>query len=825
MQALRQDILYAIRQLRRTPAFTALVVITIALGIGANTAVFSMINGFLRPLPVRAPHQIVVLAAQTKGDETGFRYRLSYPALQDLRAQADSFSDVFAFDLGLSGLNVDGKTQQFLYSVVSGNYFSALGLQPAAGRLFVPGEGEYPGAESLIVLGYGLWQKRFGGLPDAIGRQVRVDGRAARIIGVAPKEFHGTYAGADVEGYMPLNQMALMPFWDTPTTIYTNRATHPMTVMARLKRGVTLEQAQGSVNVLARRLGEQYPATDQGIGLRVIPEYLARPVPLRFLADVLPFVRSFVFILGGLVLALACLNVANLLLVRATVRRRELAIRAALGSSRGRMVRQMLTESALLALMGAMAGVIVGKWGKDAFASSIDLATDFPTVLDFSFDWRVFTYALVAAAVTGLLIGLWPALRASRASAGSVLNSMRSDSTAAGRNRVRSFLVMAQVAGSLVLLIVAGLFMRSLDRAQRMDLGFNPAPVLNVRIDTRQAGYDRARTIEYYRELERRARNLPGAQSVSLAFSSPLGYINAGDWVYVEGRTIEPGEQPPLVGCNSVSSGYFDTLQIPVLQGRAFRDSDTETAPLVAIVNQTMAARFWPRQDVMGKRFHTTKPDGPLFEIVGVARDSKYLAVAEGSLPYFYVPAAQKFYSMRVLQVRSNVPPQRMAAAVQQQILALDADMPISDLQSMKQSMGGPAGFLLFRLGALQASSMGALGLLLAVIGVYGVVSYGAAQRTHEIGVRMALGAQPRDIRSLVLRQGVALVAGGVAAGLTAAAAMTRLTSRFVLLVSSTDPLTFVGVTALLGAIALWACYIPARRAMKVDPLVALRHD
>jgi macrolide transport system ATP-binding/permease protein len=823
-----QDIAYAFRQLRKSPGFTLIVILTIALGIGANTAVFSVINGYLRPLPVRLPDQIVVLAADTKGDETGFQYRLSFPALQELRRETSTFSDVFAFEVGISGLSSDGKTSQILYSVVTGNYFPALGLRPAAGRFFVTGEGEHPGAESLIVLGYNYWQKRFGGAPGVVGKQVRVDGLTARVIGVAPKEFHGTYGGADMDAYMPLDQFAKMPFWASPTQVYTDRSRHPITVLARLRAGVSIERAQRAVDVFARRLASEYPATDSGIGIRVIAENLARPLPLKMLAGVVPLVRGFVLALGGLVLLLACMNVANLLLVRATVRQRELAIRAALGSGRSRLLRQLLTESLLLAFAGAAAGVLMGKWGKDAFASAIDLGVDLPTILDFAFDWRVFAYALAAAVFTGVVIGLWPAWRASATDANLVLHEGRGDSGGGGspsRQRARSTLVAAQVAGSLLLLIIAGLFVRSLDRAQRMNLGFNPDHVLNVLLDTREAGYDRPRTLAFYRELERRLKELPGTQSVSLAFSSPLGYISHSEFVYVDGRTLRSDEQPPMVGANSVSSSYFDTLQLPLARGRGFTEQDTESTRLVAVVNETMAARFWPGQDAIGRRFRTATSDGPVWEVVGIARNSKYVAVAEGALPYFYRPLTQQYSSMRVLQVRTAEPPERMAAVVRRQIEDLDADLPVSDLRPMKQSMNGPAGFLVFRLGAMQASAMGLLGTLLAILGVYGVVSYGAAQRTHEIGIRLALGAQPGDIRRLVLRQGLAVVCAGIAAGLVGAFALARLTGKILLLVSSTDPLTFAGVTLLLAAIALWACYLPARRAMRVDPLVALRHE
>ena len=824
MNILLQDLQYAVRQLRKTPGFTILVVLTIALGIGANTAIFSVINGFLRPLPVRSPEQIVVLAARTKGDETGFQYRFSYPVLEDLRKQAGAFSDVVAFTTELAGITVDGKTTQFLYSPVTGDCFPGLGLAPALGRLLQRGEGETPGGELVIVLGYSYWQKHFGGSPSVIDRQVRLDGKAARIIGVAPKGFHGLYGGAEMDGYTSLRGA-----YAADKDLFTMRKLRTLTVMGRLKQGVSGQQAQVSVDVLAQRFEQQYPESDKGIGVRVVPEYLARPLPLHFLADAVPVVRSFLLALAGLVLLLACMNVANLVLVRAVMRGREMAIRAALGSGRGRLMRQMLTESGLLAVLGAVAGLLFAKWASDLFAGSIHINTDFPIVLDFSFDWRVFVYALVGAAATAIGIGVWPAIRVSRTDANSVLHDGRSDASGAGhpsRQRLRSLLVSAQVAGSLVLLIVAGLFVRSLQHAQHLDLGFEPNHLVNARMNPRYTGYDKPRTETFYRELKRRVAALPGVQSATLAFSVPMGYISNADQVFIEGHPHTADEQPPEAGSNRVDENYFETLRIPIVRGRAFRESDNEGAPLVAVVNQTMAARFWPGQDPIGKRFRLWSPEAQLWEVVGVAHDAKYLAVFEGALPYFYTPIAQRYLSMRALQVRSQMPPEIVRMQIQKTVQSLDPDIPVADLQTMRDALeGGPAGFLLFRLGARQAAFMGLLGLVLAMIGVYGVVSCGATQRTHEIGIRMAIGAQPGDILIMILRQGVILVAAGIAVGIVCAAVLTRLTARWVLLSAAADPLVFTGISLALGAIALWACYIPARRAMRVDPLVALRHE
>jgi predicted permease len=823
MRILIQDLRYSVRQLCKSPGISALVVLTMALGIGVNTSVFSLLNGFLRPLPVKDAARIVVLAAEAKGDETGIGYRFSYPALGDFRRQADLFSDIFAFNVVLGGLGADGKTAQVLYSAVSGNYFQALGLTPAVGRLFLPGEGEAPGKDLVIVLGHSYWQKKFGSNPGVAGKQVRLDGQAARIVGVAPKGFHGLYAGAEMDCYLPLNSLNVRS--SDGDRYFSNRGSRPLTLLGRMKPGVSMSQAQGSVDIVARRMGEQYPATDKGIGVRVVREILARPLPLRILADGIPVLRVFVLILAGLVLLLACMNVANIMMVRATIRQREMAIRAALGSSRWRLLRQMLTESALLAALGGVGGVVLGKCGSDAFAASIDLATDFPTILDFSFDWRVFLYALAAAVFTGIVIGVWPALRGSRADANAVLHDGGRSDSGIGKKRARGALVVVQVAGSLVLLIVAGLFARSLQRAQHMDLGFDASHLLTVRMDPDELGYGSARTRDFYREVMQRVRALPGVQSASLAFSVPMGYIFDHQAVLAEGRSVAPGEQPPSAGCNYVEPAYFETMGIPLVRGRAFRESDDAAAPGITIVNQTLAARLWPNQNPIGKRFRV-KNGEPYLEVVGVAHDSKYLAVYEPPLPHFYIPLAQTAITMRTLLVRSAVPPGSIAVRVQREIRALDSDMPLADLRTMNQSLAGAfGGFLMFRLGAIQGTAMGILGLALAVIGVYGVVSYGASQRTREIGIRLALGAHPNDIRSLVLGQGLRLVITGVVTGLAASAVFTRLVAGYVVLSTTADPLTFTLVALLIAAIALWACYLPARRAMRVDPITALRHE
>jgi len=825
IDVLRQDARFAIRQLRRAPAFTAAAMLTLALGIGANTGIFTLIHGFYKPLPVPNADRIVVLAASYPGDESGFKFKLSYPALVDFRTQASSFESIFGVDTRFGGLTAGGRTTQFLYDVVTGNLFTGLGLVPAAGRLFRPGEGESPGAEPVLVLSYSYWQSRFGGSLDLIGQTVQLNGRPARIIGVTPRGFHGVEEGADMQGWLPLG--AQRGDLVTSGRIFHDRNLKYLTVLGRLKARTALASAQAEADTIARRLNEQYPASDKDMRVRVMPEPDARPIPLRFLSDRMPLIRFLLLLLAGLVLLLACMNVVNLLLVRATVRQREMAVRSGLGAGRVRLFRLLLVESLLLAALGGLGGVVFGKWASTLFMGTIDLASDIPTNFEFGIDWTVFMYALLLAAVTGIIMGIAPAIPASRPDVTALLHDGgRSDTSSAGRQRVRQALVVAQVGGSLVLLIVAGLFVRSLQAAQRIDLGFDPDHLLNFRIDPGQLGYSKERTEQFYKDLDARLRALPGVDAAATAFSIPMGY-------YMNGCPLQPDDRPPVelqsqpvIGCNAISPGYFETLRLPLVRGRVFTDRDVKDATHVAIINETLARQMWPNVDPIGRTFviHNQWQEGT-WQIVGIAHDSKYVAVFEDPLPFLYYPMAQDPISLRVVHVRSSLPTPALIANVQHEIAALDPELPVADLKTMRQTLGGGLGFLLFKIGATQAAALGLLGLVLAVVGIYGVVSYSATQRVREIGIRLALGAEPADVRRLILRQGTLLVLAGIGAGLVVAALLTRVTTRFLLLVSTSDPATFAIVTAVLTSAALLACYLPARRAMRVDPVVALRQE
>jgi len=811
-----QDVRYGARMLRKSPGLTAIVTLTLALGVGVNTSIFSVLNGWLlRPLPVRAPEQIVVLSAQNQ-ERHGSQF--SYPDFLDFQIQADRFSDVFAYGLpGFGGLRADGRATQFGFSAVTGNYFAALGVNPAVGRLLAAGENEKPGDAVSIVLSYSFWQRRFASDATVVGRQVLFNGRPASIVGVASHEFHGTFFSADMDGYVSLSSM--------PGAFWTDRGDRRLVVLGRLKAGASLRAAQSSADVIAQRLARDSPATHNGFTIRVIPEKLARPAPL--VTSFVPIIAALFLILAGLVLTVAGMSVANLLAAQATARQHEMAVRASLGASRGRLIRQTMVESLMLALLGGSAGVVLGKWtlaGAGALLHPVATSSsNISLSIDTSFDWRVFSYALIGAIFTGLLFAAWPAVRAGRADVNRVLHA--GNRSEPSRGGIRGALVVAQIAGSLMLLVAAGLFLRSFQRAEHMDLGFDPDHVLAVAVDPHEIGFDEPRTKTFYRDLEDRLRAMPGVESAAVSFTVPMGSPSEGAPIYVEGHPSTPERTPPAVSFNSVGPAYFETMRVPLDRGRGFRESDSETARPVAIVNQAMARKLWPGEDPVGKRFSLESAAGPFIEIVGAARTGQYWFVSPDPQPYFYVPIAQHYSSARTIELRSPLPPESLIPAVEQHIRALSPDLPVIDIRPMRRVVDGLAGLFVLRLAATLAAAMGILGLMLAVVGVYGVVSFSLSRRTQEIGIRMALGAQLRDILMLVSKLAVRLVMAGVIAGLLAAMALSRVMTRLLIGVSATDPATYAAVAILLAAVAALACWIPARRALNIAPMAALRSE
>jgi predicted permease len=819
MGTLLQDTKYAIRMLMKNRGFTVVAVLTLALGIGANTAIFSMMDSFLlRPLPVKDPAQITVLALQQKHGQ--LQSQFSIPEYRDIRSQTgDVFSGLFGYLWGMDGLKVNGKPDRIMTNYVSGNFFSTLGIKPALGRFILPTEGENPGADPVMVLGYSYWKNHFDGDASIVGRTVALNGHPITIVGVAPEGFYGVYPLLDAQGYLPLGMATLE---GNPSDFMTNRGSRNFGVLGRLRPGVSLQQAEATLGVVAQRLSRDYAKEDADLILQAFPELRSRPNPDP--NNTILIVSGLFLGLAAMVLLLACVNVANILLVRATVREREMAIRAALGAARSRLIRQLLTESILLALAGGAAGILLGLQGSAALGS-MNLQTDLPLHLDFSFDWRVFAFAFAAALLTGVIVGLVPAYRASRGNLAAILHE-GGRGVVGGKNRLRSALVIAQVGGSLMLLIIAGLFTRSLGTAQRANLGFDPSRVLIMSMDPQEIAYDESQGREFYKNLLDRVRALPGVKSASTSSSVPMGYLNNADTLLIDGYQPPPGQPAPFASENAITPDYFETMGISLLRGRLFTTADSENAPYVAIVNEVMAKRFWPGEDPIGRHFELASDSKHSIQVAGIARDSRYIGVTGAIGPYFYIPVAQHYASntLQMLEVKTAAAPAAMIPAVEHVIGALAPDLPVFDVKTMTQALNTLNGLMLFQIGAVLAASLGILGLILAIVGVYGVVSFTASQRTHEIGVRMALGASPLDILKMIFGQGMAIVGIGLVVGWVTAFAAGRVVGGF-LTVSATDPLTYLTVSGALTIVALTACYIPARRAMRVDPMVALRYE
>jgi macrolide transport system ATP-binding/permease protein len=781
-----------------------------------------VVNGvILRPLPVPRPNQLVVLALQQSGSAD--LQKFSYPAFVDLRDQGTAIGEMAAFRLTLGGLSADNRGDHCLITRVSGNYFQMLGIQPALGRLILPSEGQTPEAGPVIVLGYSYWQKRFGGDPSVVGKHVELNNHPLTVVGVAPKGFRGTYAMVDSDLYVPLSANVTIKEDNAVQETWTKRSERQMSLIGRLNPGQTVQSAQSGFNVIAQRIAADHPDSDKGISIRVFPENRARPEPDA--DDSLGMVSKAFLTLAALVLLVACFNVSNVLLVRATGRQKEMAIRAALGAGRLRLIRQYLTESLALAFLGGGVGMLLTFWATQ-YLSSISFGTDLPVKLDFLPDLRVYLYVGAAVLLTGVIVGVFPALRVARRDIRSTLNeSSRGSSSSRKRHIARGTLVVAQVAGSLVLLIIAGLFVRSLTKAQSVYLGFDPTRTINFSLDVQQINYGETQGRAFYRELETRLAALPGVDSAAQAFSIPLGLMSASSKIYLEGHPLENGKQPPESIYNAVSPAYFRTLHIPLHRGRTFADADNEKAPEVAVINEAMAAKFWPGQDPVGKHFSSKGDSGPWVSVIGVVSDGKYKGLVEDPQPFYYLPVEQQYFPFRTFHVRTALRPEDLAVNIQAQVRELAPNLPISEFKTMEQALDGPNGFLFFRLGAQLTSVMGLLGLVLAVVGVYSVASYAAAQRTHEIGIRIAVGARPADILRMVLRQAFGVVAIGIATGLALAFVSTRLVADLFYGVKPSDPLTFAAVSALLIGVALIACWVPAHRATGVSPLIALRSE
>lgn len=819
MNNLIQDVRYGLRMLAKSPGFTLAAILTLALGIGANSTIFSMVNTLLlRPLPVRDPGQIQDLFPQQK-DETPL-VQFSIPNFRDIRSQSTGvYSDVIAHSYGIDGFAVNGKSDRVVTEYVSGNFFTMFGLKPALGRL-LPSEGETPMADPVIVLSYSYWKTRFGGDAGVVGKQVSVDGHSMTVVGVAPEGFTGLNPFVSIQGYMPL---AMLPIAGFPADIVSNRQNRTVFLMARLAQGATIKKAQAELDVIGRRLSEQYPSENKDLGIQAFPEVRGRigPDPKnRNLAASVLFQG-----LATLVLLLACANVANLLLVRATIRERMMAIRAALGAERSRLISQLLTESVMLALGGGLGGLILGKIGA-LVIGSIPLGLDIATQPRFSFDWRVFTFGIAAAVITGIIVGIVPAVCGSRGNLAQVLHE-GGRTVAGGKHRLRNALVAIEVSASLMLLIVAGLFTRSLKATERVkDLGFDTDHVVNLSMDPNEIGYNAEQSRQFYKSVLSRMHELPGVESASIASSIPMGLYGNQDSILIEGYEPPAGKPVPFMTYIAVSEDVLKTLGIPLVRGRAFTERDDQNAAYVAIVSEAMAKEYWPNQDPIGHHLRFGSDPSHSIEVVGIARNARFHGLTGPIQPYLLVPVWQHMATntLETLQIRTVAAPEAMIPAAERVLGGMAPELPVFDVKTLKEGLNTLAGLLFYKIGAVLAAVLGFLGLALAIVGVYGVISYAASQRTHEIGIRMALGAQPEDILKLILRQGLVIVAVGLVLGVVAALAVARVVGNL-LTVSPMDPVTYLTVSALLTIVALLACYVPARRTMRVDPLVALRYE
>ena len=822
IENLRRDVAYALRQMRRSPGFAVTAVLTLALGVGVNTTIFSVVNGLLfSSLHIRQESRVLALGFKQKG--TNWQMGFSYPEYRDLRDQTKGiFSGVAAEQYGLDGLSEKGSQPDRIFTdYVSGNYFQTLGIQPVLGRFFLPSEGK-AGAAPVMVLSYDYWQRHFGGDPNIVGRQVSLDGRPATILGVAPRSYKGVVTVLGVQAYLP--QAIVTEVENIPLDVWNKRTTRNTSVYARLAPSISQRQANAALAVLAGRMAGAHPVSEKDMEVLGFPLYQARTGNLDT-RNTIGVVSMFFLGLAGLVLLLACVNVANLLMVRATVREREMVIRSALGAGRARLVRQMLTESVLLALMGGAAGMGLGLWGS-SLLGRVNLQTDLPINFNFGFDWHVFAYSAGIALIAGVVVGFLPSLRLARANLNLLLRE-GSRSVSGGGGRFRDALVVVQVCSALVLLIVAGLFSRSLVKMEHVDLGFNPAHMLTMTMDPSEIGYKDAQSRDFYKSLLERIRTLPGVESATLAGTVPMGLIdNTGDAVVVSGYQPPPGQTAPVVGYNVISTDYFRTMQIPLLEGRSFTGSDDEKGQYVAIVSEAMAKKFWPHEDAIGRTFTMGSDAAHPLRVVGVARDARFHGVNGPMPPYFYVPYLQHYVqnSLESLELRTAGSPQAMIAEVERAIHGVAPTLPVFEVKTMHEALYTPNGLLLFEVIAVMTGIMGTLGLVLAVVGVYGVLSYVVSRKVGEIGVRMALGAQRADILRMVLRQGLWIVGIGLALGLAASMAVAHML-RSTIEVSATDPLTYIGVSSVLVVVALLACYIPARRATRVEPMQALRME
>jgi predicted permease len=796
----------------KRPGFTAIAVITLALGIGANTAIFSLVNTvLLRPLPVPHPEQLIeVYGTFHNGADYTIQSYLNY---KDYRDRNEVFSGLLAYRFAPMSISYESRNERVWGYLVSGNYFEVLGVQPFLGRYFAPEEDKTPGSHPVAVISYGYWQKRFASDRGIVGQAMTLNGHVFTVIGVAPKGFSGTEVAYAPELFVP---MMMAREVEPGSDWLESRDGDNLFVVGRLKPGVTPAQAESVLKAITLQLGKEYPQENEGRGVALL-------TPGLFIPDIRNSVISFSGVLMGvvgLVLLLACVNLANLLLARATERRKELAIRLAVGASRARIIRQLVTESVLLSLAGGLGGLLLAAW-INGLVAAIKLPTDIALVFDLRLDWRVLAFALAVSLATGIFFSLLPALQSSNPE---LVPALKAEASMAGfrRSRLRNALVVVQVALSLVLLVCAGLVVRSLQVAQRTRPGFTPENAVALSFDLGLQGYPEDKGRAFQRQLIERTQSVAGVRSVALTSVIPLTLDYSYTSIYVEGQSVTGSSELPVAVPNQISPNYFRTMEIP-LRGRDFTERDDKVESRVAIVNETFARRFFPGRDAIGRRFNFSGPDKPYWEVIGVAGDGKYNSLSEDPKAAFYRPLLREYSTNATLVARTAGDPQSALAALRNALQRLDPTLPLYNVQTLSEHMSVP--LFPFRMAATVLGSFGVLAIVLAAIGIYGVMSYVVAGRTREIGVRIALGAARRDVLLLIIRQGMTLAVIGLGIGLVIAFGVVQLLPKLLFGVRPIDPLTFAGVSLLLALVAALACYIPARRATKVDPLVALRYE
>jgi predicted permease len=815
MTSFWQDVRYSFRMIAKAPGFAAIAILTLALGIGANTTIFSWINStLLNPVPgLASPSEVVSLTLSKPGDNP---FPLTYPDLETLRDGQQSFTGIAACNFAQMSLTGKSKPERVWGMVASANYFDVLGVRPILGRGFLPAEDEKPGGAPVAVISYRLWQTHFGANPNIVGQTIEINQHPYTIVGVTPAVFQGSQTGVRTEIWVPIMMEAqLNPLGD----LLHDHHQFWLLAFGRLKPGVALEQAQEEMTLRLKREVKNYPEEHRGHDSVTVYPLWRNPFGLNyFLSTLLPTLMS----IAGLVLLLACVNVANLMLVRSVGRRREIAIRMSLGASRWRLVRQLLVESLMLALAGGAVALLITFWTEGTLMKFLPVTEDIPLALSIAADRTVLLATLVISVLTGVIFGILPALRSSSAAPVAVLKEDTGGASGGLRKaRLASGLVVAQISLSLLLLICAGLFIRSFLSAQQINPGLNPHNVLIASYDLFTGGYPEEKGAEFDRQFVAKLEALPGVQSVALSNRVPLAFGGGSTSVKPEGY-VSPANESMETQYAIITPNYFQTMQIPMVKGRDFTLQDTKSSQRAVIVSETFVNRYWPNQEALGKQLYSDLPK-EWFTVVGVARDTKVDRLNEKPTPFLYLPLYQVYEATMIVTARVTGDPLAFRQTLEKTIHDLNADLVVFDVTTLEvreQFASFPQ-----RIAGTFVGAFGLLALALAAVGIYGVTAYTTRQRTHEIGIRMALGASKDDILRLVLGHGLRLTFVGVGLGLAASFALTRYLGRMLLVVTSTDALTFSSVAILLCAVALLACFIPARRAMRVDPMVALRYE